>query len=195
MKYDIILAGVGGQGVLSIAAILGVAAVESGMHLKQAEVHGLSQRGGAVQSHFRISDQPIFSDLIAEGRADMVLSMEPMEALRYLPFLNAQGVIVAELSPFVNISNYPEMDTIEASLRALPRVHLVDAVRVAKELRITRSSNMILLGAASHFVPLGPGQLETAIGEVFGRKGAKVVEQNVMAFQKGRELVEAAGSA
>ena len=140
MKYDMILAGVGGQGVLSIAAIVAVAAVESDLHLKQAEVHGMSQRGGAVQSHLRLSDQPIFSDLIPLGKADMLLSMEPMEALRYVPFLATDGVIVVERTPVVNIPNYPNLEDIIQRLEARPRTVLVDAENIAREMRAARSS-------------------------------------------------------
>ncbi len=191
MKYDIVLAGVGGQGVLSIAAILGMAAVEKGLRIKQAEVHGMSQRGGAVQSHFRVADRAIHSDLIPYGDADMVLSMEPMETLRYTAFLGPDGVIVTEQNPFVNIPNYPDLDAIHAELRRFPRAYLVDAQGIAREMRATRASNMVLLGAASVFVPLAADALESAIEAVFGRKGAQVVETNIEAFRHGREVVEA----
>ncbi|MCD4686280.1 MAG: indolepyruvate oxidoreductase subunit beta [Anaerolineae bacterium] len=189
MKYDIVLAGVGGQGVLSIAAILGVAAVEDGLHIKQAEVHGMSQRGGAVQSHFRIADRTIHSDLISHGGADMVLSMEPMETLRYVPFLAPEGVIIAEMTPFINIPDYPDLDTIHQQLREYPHAHLIDGQGIAKQMRAIRASNMVLLGAASVFVPLEAVALETAIHTIFGRKGEKVVATNIEAFRKGRALV------
>jgi indolepyruvate ferredoxin oxidoreductase, beta subunit len=191
MKYDMILAGVGGQGVLSIAAIIGVAAVDGGLRIKQAEVHGMSQRGGAVQSHLRIADRPIHSGLIAEGHADMVLSMEPMETLRYVPFLAPDGVIVADTVPVVNIDNYPDLDAVLATLREYPRVVLVDATAEAKAMRVARATNMILLGAASAFLPIGDGELEAAITSIFGRKGESVVAQNIDAFRRGRELVAA----
>lgn len=189
MKYDIVLAGVGGQGVLSIAAILGVAAVEDGLRIKQAEVHGMSQRGGAVQSHFRIADHTIHSDLIPLGGADMVLSMEPMESLRYVEFLTPEGVIVTEANPFDNIVNYPDLDAIRSAISAYPNAHIVDALGVAREMRAVRASNMVLLGAASVFVPLAPEALEAAISAIFGRKGEKVVETNIDAFRRGRALI------
>jgi indolepyruvate ferredoxin oxidoreductase beta subunit len=192
MKYDMILAGVGGQGVLSIAAIVSVAAVDAGLHIKQAEVHGMSQRGGAVQSHLRLADHPIYSDLVAEGTAHILISMEPMEALRYVSFLAPDGVIVTESAPYVNIPNYPDLDTVHAALQSFPRAHLIDATRLAKEKRAARSSNMLLLGAASIFMPLPAADLETAIGQIFGRKGDKVVAQNVEAFRTGRTVIESA---
>lgn len=193
MKYDVILAGVGGQGVLSMAAIIGVAAVEKGLYLKQAEVHGLSQRGGAVQSHLRLADRPIFSDLIAEGHADMILSMEPMETLRYVPFLAAEGVIVADRTPVVNIPDYPDLDTIYAQYKRYGLVSLVDATGIAKELRVARASNMVLLGAASRYLPLETGAFEEAIEVVFGRKGEQIVARNLEAFRRGRAAVEPVG--
>lgn len=190
MKYDIVLAGVGGQGVLSIAATIGLAAVEQGLYLKQAEVHGMSQRGGAVESHLRIADRPIFSDLIPEGGADMLLAVEPMEALRYVRFLATDGVIVAERAPFINIPNYPDLDAIIASLETYPRVALIDADEIARSLRATRMSNIVLLGAASVFMPLSVEDFEVAINKLFARKGGAVVTQNIEAFHRGREAVK-----
>ena len=191
MKYDIVLAGVGGQGVLSIATIIGLAAVGEGLRLKQAEVHGMSQRGGAVESHLRIADHAIRSDLIAEGSADMLLSMEPMEALRYLPFLAPDGVIVTEQTPVVNITDYPPLDDGYAALRAYPRVVILDAEGIAHEMRASRSANVVLLGAAASFLPLAANTLEDAIVQVFDRKGEKVVEQNIEAFRKGWAVANA----
>lgn len=188
MKYDIILAGVGGQGVLSIAAIIAVAAVDAGYHIKQAEVHGMSQRGGAVQSDLRIADRPIYSDLVAAGTADMLLAMEPMEALRYFPYMAPDGVIVADRNPVMNISNYPDLDGIYDALREYPRVVLLDAEQTARDLRAFRSANMVLLGAAASFLPLKTQALEQAIEAVFGRKGEKVVAQNVEAFRQGMAI-------
>ena len=192
MKYDIILAGVGGQGVLSIAAIVGLAAVDAGLRLKQSEVHGMSQRGGEVQSHLRIADGRIFSDLIPAGSADMIVSMEPLETLRYLSHLAPDGVIVAERNPLVNFPNYPPLDDVLRALQAHPRATLVDGLGIAKTLRAARSSNMVLLGAASTFLPLAAADLEAAIGKVFGRKGEAIVAQNVEAFRQGRLLTTTA---
>lgn len=191
MKTDVVLAGVGGQGVLSIAAIIAVAAVDSGLHLKQTEVHGMSQRGGAVQSHLRVADHPIHSDLIADGTADLLISMEPMEALRYLPALAASGAVVTERAPLVNIPDYPPLDTVYAALEALPRVWVVDAEAIARNMRASRAANVVLLGAASPFLPVAVEALEAAIGVVFGRKGGAVIEQNIAAFRRGRAVTAA----
>lgn len=187
MKKDIILAGVGGQGILSIATIIGVAALEQGLYLKQAEVHGMSQRGGDVQSNLRISSDPINSDLIPLGGADLIVSLEPMEALRYLPFLSKKGWIVTNTEPFVNIDNYPEMEAVMNELGNCPNVVAFNMDELAKEVATARSSNLVLLGAASPFIDIEPSKIEDAIRTVFGPKGDKIVESNIGAFRAGRE--------
>ncbi|NDW19837.1 indolepyruvate oxidoreductase subunit beta [Dysgonomonas sp. 216] len=191
MKLDIILSGVGGQGILSIAAIVGEASLYEGLNIKQAEVHGMSQRGGDVQSNLRISSDKIYSDLIAKGTADAIISLEPMEALRYLPYLSQKGWIVTNSAPFVNIPNYPELDTVLGELKSLPNVILLDIDSLAKEAGNSRTANMILLGAASVIMGIDAQKLEDAIGRIFGRKGEAVVEMNVKAFRVGREAGEA----
>ncbi len=141
MKKDIILAGVGGQGILSIAATIGTAAIELGLELKQAEVHGMSQRGGAVQSHLRLSSNPIASDLIPEGKADLIISIEPMESLRYLPMLAKNGWIITNTQPFVNIPNYPNLDQVMAKIKSIPNHIAINAEKKAKEIGSARSAN------------------------------------------------------
>ena len=191
MKTDIKLAGVGGQGILSIATVIGEAATAAGLHLKQAEVHGMSQRGGDVQSDLRLSTESIHSDLIPLGGADLILSMEPMEALRYLPFLSPEGAVVTSSRPFVNIPNYPDETALQEELNALPNVTKMDIEEVAKGLQAPRSANMVLLGmAARHLAIVTPDQLRTAIRTVFGRKGDKVVEDNLKAFDAGYEGIQ-----
>jgi len=187
MKRDIILAGVGGQGILSIAAVIGMAAVESGLHLKQAEVHGMSQRGGAVQSHLRISDSPIASDLIPEGSCDMILSVEPMEALRYLPFLAKDGWVVTSTKTFENIENYPAEDKLFEEIRRIENHVLIDANAIARELGSQKVSNMVMLGAASSHLGFSSEKLEVALNMLFGRKGEEVVELNIKALKAGME--------
>ena len=188
MKKDIILCGVGGQGILSIATIIGEAATRAGLNLKQAEVHGMSQRGGDVQSHLRLSDKTIYSDLLAQGSADMIISMEPMESLRYLPYLSKEGRVVTGSKPFVNIPDYPDTDTLMAELAALPAVDMMDIDAVAKDAGNPRGANMVLLGmAARYFSILSPQELQDAIRTVFARKGEGVVEANLKAFRAGLE--------
>lgn len=188
MKSNIILAGVGGQGILSIAAALGTAALEDNLFLKQAETHGMSQRGGEVVSHLRISDKEIASDLIQLGKADLILSVEPMESLRYLPFLSKTGYLVTNTTPFVNVSNYPEQEKVMEEIRQLPHHVAIDADRIAKELGNARVSNMVMLGAASPFIELEFSKLEDGIRNVFARKGEAIVEINLKALRSGRQF-------
>ena len=187
MKTDIILCGVGGQGILSIATIIGEAAMKENLYIKQAEVHGMSQRGGDVQSNLRISSSPINSDLIPLGGADVIISMEPMEALRYLPYLNKDGWIITSSTPFVNIPNYPDLDVIKADYAKIPNVIMIDIEALAKDNGIPRSANVILLGAAQKALGIEYDKLEAAIRRVFGRKGEAVVEANIKALATGRE--------
>lgn len=190
MKRDIILAGVGGQGILTIATIIGYAAVERGLQLKQAEVHGMSQRGGDVQSHLRISDKEIHSDLIPEGRADLIISIEPMEALRYTSFLAPDGWIIANKKPFVNISNYPDFEELWNQIERLPRSILIDGEKLAREVATVRSMNIVILGASSPVLPFEIAELENAIVAIFSRKGESVVAQNIAALHAGRAYAE-----
>ena len=188
MKKDIILAGVGGQGILSIATVIGSAALEQGLYLKQAEVHGMSQRGGDVQSNLRLSSEPIYSDLIPQGSADLIVSLEPMEALRYVPSLAPDGWIITNTSPFVNIPNYPEMEQIMDQLKRFPQVVALDVDGIAKDLGSPRSANMVLLGAMSAVLNLLDAEkLRQGIRQVFGRKGDAVVEANLKAFDAGEQ--------
>jgi len=187
MKKDIILCGVGGQGILSIATIIGEAAMQAGLQIKQAEVHGMSQRGGDVQSHLRISSEPIYSDLIPMGGADVIISMEPMEALRYVPYLKADGWVVTSSVPFVNIPNYPADTDIQAALAQLPHVVSIDIDQLAKDSGVPRSANMVLLGAAAQAIGIGYEQLASAIGHVFARKGEAVVGANLRALAQGKQ--------
>ncbi|PLX05388.1 MAG: indolepyruvate oxidoreductase [Marinilabiliales bacterium] len=188
MKTDIVLAGVGGQGILSIAATIGMAALQNDLFLKQSEVHGMSQRGGAVQSHMRVSDKPIASDLIPQGSADLILSVEPMESLRYLSFLNKDGWLVTNITPFINIPNYPELDVIMKEVEAQPNFVALDADKIAAEVATKRASNIVMLGAASPFINIPFENFEKGLQAIFGRKGEDVVNMNIAALRAGREV-------
>lgn len=189
MKTNIILAGVGGQGILSIAAILDAAALTSNLNIKQSEVHGMSQRGGAVQCHVRISDKEIFSDLIPQGKADIIISVEPMELLRYLPYLKKNGHLITDKNPFVNIANYPELEKLHSEIKSHPNTILIDAKAIAKELGNSKATNIVLLGSAAHLLPLTDECLEGAITTLFKRKGERVVIKNLEAYNKGKKVV------
>lgn len=185
MNKNIIIAGVGGQGILTIASIIDLAAMHIGLHVKQAEVHGMSQRGGEVQSHLRISDQEIFSDLIPLGKANLILSVEPMEALRYLPYLSPDGMIVTATEPFKNIDNYPDEAALKAGIEQNAKALFVDAATVAREVGNAKSYNIVMLGAAAPFLGIDPPEFEWAIGQLFATKGQEVVALNIAAFRKG----------
>ena len=191
MKKDIILAGVGGQGILTIATIIGDAATAAGLNLKQAEVHGMSQRGGDVQSNLRLSTELIHSDLIKQGAADLIISMEPMEALRYIPYINKEAWVITSSHPFKNIPNYPEEEALMKELESLPHVAALPIEDVAKENNLPKSANVILLGMAARYIDiLSPEQLRESITRVFASKGDKVVEANLKAFDLGLEAVK-----
>ena len=186
MKQDIILAGVGGQGILSIATVLGEAALTGGLHIKQAEVHGMSQRGGDVQSNLRISSEPIHSDLIPFGQVDMIMSLEPMEALRYVQELSENGWIVTSSIPFVNINNYPDKEEIYKHLNSLPHVVMLDVEELAKEAGApAQASNIVLLGAAIPMLGFSFETVRDAVAKVFARKGEEVVAKNIAALEAG----------
>ena len=190
MKKDIILAGVGGQGILTIAAAIGFAAIEAGLHIKQSEVHSMSQRGGDVQSHLRISDKEIASDLIPFGKSDMIIAVEPMESLRYLPMLSDEGWLITNTTPFINIPNYPEMDALMKEINSLPKHVALDADAIAHEIKSPRSANIVVLGAASPFLDIELAKIENAIKLLFRSKGEDVIRLNLEALKAGREFAE-----
>ena len=186
MKKDIILAGVGGQGILSIATVIGEAALQEGLYLKQAEVHGMSQRGGDVQSNLRLSSESIMSDLIAKGGADLIISLEPMEALRYTEYLKPDGWIVSSCVPFLNIPNYPELEDVLARIRAHKNHVLLDVEALAKEAGApAQAANMVLLGAAIPMLGIDHDKMIAGVARVFARKGETIVNTNIAAVEKG----------
>ena len=187
MKSDIILAGVGGQGIISIAAAIGNAALIKDLYMKQAEVHGMSQRGGSVQSTLRISSKPIASDLIPYGGADMVLAIEPMESLRYIPFLKEDGWLVTNSVPFLNISDYPELDNVIAEIKKREKHVIIDADAIAAEVATKRASNMVMLGAGSFFIDIPVEAIQDGIRQIFASKGERIIDMNIAAMMAGRE--------
>lgn len=188
MKTDIILSGVGGQGILSIAAVIGEAALKEGLYMKQAEVHGMSQRGGDVQSNLRLSDKPIASDLIPIGQADLIISLEPMESLRYLPYLKKDGWLVTNAQPFVNIPNYPDLDKIKAEIEKLPNKVIFDIESIAKELGSPRVANIVMLGAATPFLGIHYDKIADGIRSIFARKSEEIIALNLKALQAGFDV-------
>jgi indolepyruvate ferredoxin oxidoreductase beta subunit len=187
MNKNIIISGVGGQGILTIAAIIDLAAMSNGLQVKQAEVHGMSQRGGAVESHLRISDREIFSDLIPRGKADLILSIEPMESLRYLPFLSPTGTIVTATEAFINIADYPDEALVRSEIEKSAKYVFVDASKLARSIGNLKAFNVVMLGAAAPYIGIGIEQLKKAIEKLFSAKGKEIVEMNLLAFTKGLE--------
>ncbi|MDR0568145.1 MAG: indolepyruvate oxidoreductase subunit beta [Spirochaetaceae bacterium] len=186
MKKDIILAGVGGQGVLSIAAIIAQAAVGEGLSVRQSEVHGMAQRGGAVLAHLRIADTRIASDLTPRGGADLIIAMEPLESLRYLGWLSPDGALVTAAEPFLNIADYPDISRILKTIESLPVHRILPAGALAKEAGLPRAVNMVMVGAASPFLPVSEATLKRAITEMFASKAVSAAEANLKAFSLGR---------
>ncbi len=185
MTYDILLAGVGGQGVLSLAAIIAESAMAEGLNVRQSKVHGMSQRGGGVQAHLRLSDKTIASDLIPSGKADMILAMEPLESMRYLTWLKPDGVVVTAAEPFVNIGNYPEVDSLYASIKKLPNSCIVKTAELAKEAGNIKTENMVLIGAALKYLPLKKATIEQSVHARFAVKDPKLVDINMKALELG----------
>jgi indolepyruvate ferredoxin oxidoreductase beta subunit len=191
MKFDIILAGVGGQGVLSVSAIIASSAMKEGLAVKQSEVHGMSQRGGAVLANLRLADRPIASDLIPRGTAAMILSMEPIESLRYLEFLSAGGTVITATSPVVNIPDYPAIEEVLGTIRGLPHAVLIEAEALARQAGSARATNMVMVGAASPLLPVAFETIEHFVETLFAAKGARVVETNLKALHAGRAAAAA----
>ena len=188
MKLDIILAGVGGQGVLSIAAIIAQAALKEGYKARQSEVHGMAQRGGAVLAHLRLSSRTIPGDLVPKGEADLIISMEPTECLRYAAWLSPSGTMVSAVEPVLNIPNYPEIKGVLDTIGAFPSHRLIETARLAREAGLAKAVNMVMVGAASPFLPLKTESLEETITSTFASKGDAVslADANLKAFRLGR---------
>ncbi len=187
MKHDVLLCGVGGQGILSIAYVLDNCALDSGLFLKQPEVHGMAQRGGAVHAHVRVSDQPICSDLLPLGSADLLLSLEPLEALRYLEYLSPEtGWVVSDITPFTNIANYPETGSLDDILLRLPRTILFNGSLLARKAGSPKAQNIVALGVASARFPYPAELFEKHIATLFSAKSERLVNINLNAFKLGK---------
>ena len=188
MICNMILCGVGGQGVLSLAAIIAKASLSAHLNVRQSEVHGMSQRGGEVSSHLRIGNEEIVGDLVPSGTADLIISMEPMESLRYLNYLKPSGIVITASEPVKNISNYPDVNAVYAKIAEIPGSICLEAESLAEAAGSRRASNMVLIGAASSFLPLETDGLQNAIRETFASKGESIVETNLKAFDAGRRF-------
>jgi len=187
LKCDCLIVGVGGQGVLSVAAVIARSATKIGCSVRQSEVHGMAQRGGAVLAHLRIAGQgeTIYGDLVPRGSADLIIAMEPLESLRYLAWLSPGGMVVSSADNLINIPNYPEKATIEQAVKSLPKSSLINAEELAREAGMVKTVNMVMVGAASSFLPIPSDVLESTIAEMFAEKDPKFAELNKKAFSLG----------
>ena len=190
--HGIVLSGVGGQGVLSLAQIVLEALRRSGFHALQSEIHGMSQRGGSVHAQVCFSEVPLTSPIIDEGCAELLIALEPLEALRYVAMLRMDGHLVVSEEPQVNMEGYPPLDDVYAALKAVRGAHLLDTEDLARRLNHRQAGGMALLGMASRHLPVPEATWHAVITERFEAKGARIIEKNLEAFEAGRGLVQEA---
>lgn len=189
---DIVIVGVGGQGVILISDVLGRAAVKAGMPVRGAETHGMAQRGGSVINHTRLGCR--FSPMVSSGSADVLLALEPAEALRFGHFLSKNGVALINTQPVLPISvttgkfGYPDLDELVAPLKGLcKRVKTMDASGLAKKAGAAQAMNVVMLGALSKYIPIEETLLQAALSEVVPKK---YLDVNKQAFEIGKAEVE-----
>jgi indolepyruvate ferredoxin oxidoreductase beta subunit len=187
-SFDILIVGIGGQGTILASNILGEACLMEGRHVKGAETHGMAQRGGSVESHIRIDG--LFGPLIPPGQADFLISFDLLEALRYSHYVKQGGKMVVNrqlvlpTSVFMQNLVAPTQDEIIAVLKK-HSLCLLDADNMAEEAGSPLSQNVVMLGAASHSIPLNPESLLEAVKRLVPKK---TVEINIKAFEMGREF-------
>ena len=187
-SFDILIVGIGGQGTILASNILGEACLLEGRHVKGAETHGMAQRGGSVESHIRIDG--LFGPLIPPGKADLLISFDLLEALRYSHYLKKGGKMVVNKHLVLPTSVYtqnlvaPAEDEIIAVLRKSV-LCLLDADQMAEEAGSPLSQNVVMLGAASQSIPLNPESLLEAVKRLVPKK---TLEINIKAFEMGREF-------
>jgi indolepyruvate ferredoxin oxidoreductase beta subunit len=153
----------------------------------------MSQRGGAVVAELRISADVIHSDLVPGGAADLLVGLEPVEALRYTDRLRPGGTLITAADPLENIPDYPDLDAVRAAVAGIPGSVLVEASALAKEAGSPRSANIVMAGAASVLLPIDPDTVAGCIADFFASKGDRVVETNLRAFASGRAAAAPVG--
>jgi len=190
-SYDCLIVGIGGQGTVLASNIMGDACVIEGRHIRGAETHGMSQRGGSVETHIRIDGK--FGSLITPGTADLIISFDLLEALRYRHFLKSDGTIIVNremvvpTSVFSNKLPIPKKEDIENELKSgNAKVILVDALDIATKAGSPLSTNIVLLGVASHILPLAASSMLEAVRR---NVPPKTIEINEKAFNLGKEVV------
>jgi len=190
MIKNIVLAGVGGQGILSIAYCICKAALNRGYQIKQSEVHGMAQRGGNVESHVRFSDTTIASTLIPHGQADLIIGVEPVEALRHEEYLKPDGCIVSSVTPVMNFDDYPEPQGLLQRIAQIKDHVLLNSKHLATVAGNRRVENIVILGAASDRLGLRLNEFDKVLEELFSSKGERVVQANQHALRVGRRAAE-----
>jgi len=189
--YNVLIVGVGGQGIILASDVLAMTAARHGYDVKKNEIHGMAQRGGSVSSHVRFG-KTVSSPIIKMGEAEVLLSFEQIETLRYFPFLSANGkVIVNDLkvlppAVFTGQMDYPA-GVLEKIKEKVPDTVVVDADGLAKKIGNPRIVNVIFLGVLSKFLDIPEQTYETVLKE---NLKPKLVDINLKAFQEGRSLVK-----
>ena len=188
-EFDLVIVGVGGQGAILASDIVGKAAVNAGLPVMAAETHGMAQRGGSVENHVRLDCR--YGSLIPQGRADAVLALEPAEALRAVDYLSPDGVIVVNTNPLLPITvlsgsaDYPAVDDMLSELEGrCKRLVAVDADSLAVQAGHPLTTNVVMIGAVSSFLPLDVQSLEDSISSLVP---PKTVDVNLAAFRLGRK--------
>jgi len=191
-ECDIVIVGVGGQGVILISDVIGRAAVKAGKPVRGAETHGMAQRGGSVINHTRIGCE--YSPLVPSGGADVLLSLEPAEALRFGHFLSPEGIALINTTPVLPVTvttgkaGYPALEEILPLLsKSCQQVRVIDATALARQAGTAQAMNVVMLGALSRFIPLPEEVLLEALSQVVP---ARYLEANLRAFQLGKAEVE-----
>lgn len=192
MKIDIIFAGVGGQGIISAAAMVVQTATKLGLNAKQNEVHGMAQRGGSVVCFVRISDEEISSNTIPKGQADFIFATEPMEAIRYIDYISPNGTVITNDTPFINIPEYPDTDKLLGFLKNESNAIIIDGKRLNEEISNPKVANTAVLGV---LIPrLGINKMEETFIELielrFKSKGDKIIELNKKAYWWGKKITQ-----
>jgi len=188
---SVIIAGVGGQGAITVAQLVLGAAWKSGYYVLQSEVHGMSQRGGEVNAQIIFDKVPVTSPVVTQGEADLLIGIEPLETLRYLSQMSKDANIIASSEPVINMDNYPKIEIILEKIKSVEGAVLIDTLKAAKELNNKHAGNICILGAASKFLPIDNEVWEAVIRERFESKGEEVVMSNIKAFQYGKKFTEA----
>jgi indolepyruvate ferredoxin oxidoreductase beta subunit len=190
-KFDLLITGVGGQGAILASDIIGKAAVVAGLPIRAAETHGMAQRGGSVVNHIRIGEE--FGSLIPKKGADLMLALEPMEAVRYIDFLKDGAVVIVNTQPVLpvtvtsGLARYPDISEILDVLSEKYIVKAFNADELAFEAGNRLAMNVAMVGAVSGYLPIPK---ETLLESIKSLVPQKTIEVNVRAFEMGRRKVE-----